>query len=62
MSFPNKPRVAARELLPAAAFAQQAQESSPTDPNAPVLASGYVSAFKDYRPSTITPKSKESFV
>jgi hypothetical protein len=46
MSFSRWPRLAALALLPMAAIAQQAQELRPTDPNAPVPALGYVSAFK----------------
>jgi hypothetical protein len=52
MSFSYWPKMALLALLPAAAIAQQVQERSPTDPNTPVPTSSYVSAFKNYQPST----------
>ncbi len=45
------PKVAVLALLPAAAIAQQVQQFGPTDVNAPVPASGYVSVFENYRPA-----------
>ena len=49
MSFPYWITVAALAMLPLAASAQQ-QQWDPADANATVPASGYVSAFKNYRP------------
>lgn len=49
MSFFHWSGVAALALLPLAAMAQQARQTGPADPNAPVPASRYVSAFRDYR-------------
>lgn len=49
MSFFHWPGAAALALLPLAAMAQQAPQSGPADPDAPVPAMRYVSAFKDYR-------------
>jgi len=49
MSFFHWPVVAALALLPLAALAQQAPQTGPADPDAPVPASRYVSAFSDYR-------------
>lgn len=50
MQFSYWPIAAALALLPAAAIAQQVQQADPTDANAPVPASGYVSVFDNYRP------------
>jgi hypothetical protein len=52
MSFPFWPKAAALALLPVAALAQQGQQAGPADANAPVPASGYVSAFTHYRTVT----------
>ena len=49
MSFTHWSKVAALALLPLAALAQQAPQTGPADPDAPVPASRYVSAFSDYR-------------
>jgi hypothetical protein len=50
MSFSPWVAVAALALLPLAATAQQTQQQlDPADANASVPASGYVSAFKNYR-------------
>lgn len=51
MSFLYWPKVAVLALLPAAAIAHQVQQFGPTDVNAPVPASGYVSVFENYRPA-----------
>lgn len=51
MPFSHWPKVVALALLPMAAFAQQAREPSPSDPNAPVPAPGYLSAFSTYQPA-----------
>ncbi len=48
MSFSHRIMVAVLALLPLAAAAQQAQPANPADANAPVPATGYVSAFKSY--------------
>ena len=49
MSFQYWIAVAALAMLPLAASAQQ-QQWDPADANATVPASGYLSAFKNYRP------------
>jgi hypothetical protein len=49
MSLSYWSRVAALALLPLAAMAQQGKEASPADPDAPVLASEYISVFRNYR-------------
>ena len=50
MSLSHWFAVATLAVAPLAAIAQQAQQqSNPADANAPVPASGYVSAFQDYR-------------
>lgn len=51
MQFSYWPMAAALAFLPAAAIAQQAQQLDPTDANAPVPASGYISVFENYRPA-----------
>ena len=51
MQFSYWSIAAALAMLPAAAIAQQSQQVGPTDANAPVPASGYVSVFENYRPA-----------
>jgi hypothetical protein len=46
------PGIAALALLPLAAIAQQGKQAGPADPDAPVPASEYISAFRNYRPAT----------
>lgn len=60
MSFSYWPKVAALALLPAAAIAQQVQQAGPTDANAPVPASSYVSAFENYRTATDNQSSPDA--
>jgi hypothetical protein len=61
MSFSFWPRAAALALLPAAAFAQQGQAVGPADANAPVPASGYVSAFANYLSAPDRQASPDAF-
>jgi len=49
MSFPHRAAVAVLAFLPLAASAQQLQQPGPADANATVPATGYVSAFENYR-------------
>lgn len=59
MSLSYWSRVAVLALLPLAAMAQPGRQPSPSDPDAPVPASDYVSVFSTYRAASDAPPTPD---